>query len=65
MFTKTPSEKVQNYTAVGFEKSHLPADLYQRIVDFYHNNRANHVEEFVEGDFINVKKGQTGTEQLA
>ena len=64
MFTKTPSEKVQNYTAVGFEKSHLPADLYQRIVDFYHNNRANHVEEFVEGDFINVKKGKQAPSSL-
>lgn len=56
MFTKTPNEKVQNYTAKGFEKSRLPADLYQRIIDFYHTHHDKHIEEFVDGDFINNAK---------
>jgi len=53
MLTKTPNEKVQNYSTIGFAKSSLAAPLYKRISDFYHANHQSHVEEFVDGDFIN------------
>jgi prolyl 4-hydroxylase len=55
MLTKTPNEKVPNYTEVGFEKSRLPDDLFKKLTDFYQTNHDQHVEEFVDGDFINGK----------
>ena len=52
MWTKEKNELVPNYTEMGIKKEVLPELLFKKINDFYHQNKTQNKDEYVEGDFI-------------
>ena len=55
MMTKTPHEKIPNFTSIGFEKSQLPDEILKAIKRFYQDNITDQKAEFVEGGYIQGK----------
>ncbi|WP_409432246.1 prolyl hydroxylase family protein [Litorimonas sp. RW-G-Af-16] len=52
MLTKGKNERVPNYTPSGIAKINMPEDVFEKVSQFYHENRANLVDEHVQGGFI-------------
>ncbi|TYK64495.1 2OG-Fe(II) oxygenase [Colwellia echini] len=64
MLSKSKNEYVPNFTKTGFKKSQLPKPLFDKITQFYQENKHSIVDEHVPGDFIynqsnNLNKSKT------
>ncbi len=62
VFSRDENENVPNYTRVGFEKDILTKPLYQKILDFYHQNLEKQFDETAAYDLVsNVEKKPNGS----
>ncbi len=52
MFTKSVNEFVPNYTPSGIHKIEMPSQLFDKVNQFYRNNRKDLADEHVQGGFI-------------
>lgn len=52
MLCKTENEFVQNFTKLGFKKASIPPELFNKITQFYQDNKSEIIDEHVPGDFI-------------
>lgn len=52
MYSKEANEYIPNYTASGLHKSTLNPALFQKLTQFYTDNKQQLTEEHVPGDFI-------------
>ena len=60
MLSRTDNDFIPNYTEMGFQKARLPAALFKKLQNFYHDNASLHTDEVVQGDFIiNTDKKET------
>ena len=56
MLIKERNEHIPSYTDSGLHITRMPKPLFEKVNDFYHENRKHIEHEFVEGDFIVADK---------
>lgn len=49
---KTPGEYIRPLTRTGWRRMEIPADLFKRIRDYYHEHRNDSEAEFVPGGYV-------------
>ena len=54
---KKEYKKIPSYTKIGFTKEKLPAEIHNKIINFYKSNLSNKQEENVAGGYIQNAKG--------
>ena len=52
VFSREENENIANFTRIGFQKDTLPKPLFEKLIKFYHDNRAQQVEETGAKGFI-------------
>ena len=53
---KREYKKIPSYTEIGFTKEKLPAEIHNKIINFYKSNLSNKQEENVAGGYIQNAK---------